>query len=584
MKYQILAETYARIERTSSRLEMTELLSELFRKTPRSLIARVVYLTQGKLHPDFEGIEIGVAEKLAVRAVAQATGTPQEVVARQLSREGDLGTVVEKLLSHKTHKPTLTVDEVYETLDQVARISGAGAQAAKLERLAQLLARATPLEAKYIVRTATGKLRMGVGDMTVLDALAAVFGGGRQARPVLERAYNLTSDLGYVAQIVAEGGLEATRKIRVVVGKPIRPMLAERLSDPEELLRKLGGRCIAEYKYDGERVQIHKDAKAVTLYSRRLERITDQYPDVVDLVRRSIRAKDAIVEGEVVAIDAESGDLLPFQELMHRRRKYGIEEAMRQIPTALYLFDALYADGEDLTERPYAQRHAVLERITREDDRCRLAAWREVRSVRELEAFFEQAVAEGCEGLVCKAPGGVYQAGARGWLWIKFKREYRSEMTDSVDLVVVGALYGRGRRAGTYGALLMAAYDPDEDAFPTVCKVGSGFTDQFLAELPKMLAPYIRKEKPPRVVSRMEPDVWVEPALVFEIVGAEITLSPIHTAGWNAVREGAGLAIRFPRFLRVREDKGPTDATTVRELVEMYRRQLRKVASSPESS
>ncbi|MDR5708428.1 MAG: ATP-dependent DNA ligase [Armatimonadota bacterium] len=578
MKYSILVETYAEIEQTSSRLETTALLSELFRKTPKSLIGRVTYLTQGRLHPDFEGIEIGVAEKLAVRAVAQATGADPEAVARQLSREGDLGTVAEKLLSHKKRTPALTVDEVYETLDRAARTAGQGAQTAKLELIAKLLERATPLEAKYLVRTATGKLRMGVGDMTVLDALAAVFAGGRENRPALERAYNLTSDLGYVAQVVAEGGLEAARGIHVMVGKPIRPMLAERLPSPEEILRKMGGRCIAEYKYDGERVQIHKKGKEIILYSRRLERITPQYPDVVALAQQCLAARDCIVEGEVVAIDAESGDLLPFQELMHRRRKYGIEEVMQQIPTALYLFDALYADGEDLTESGYAERHRVLERIAREDDRCRLATWREVRSVEELEAFFEQAVQEGCEGLVCKSPGGVYQAGARGWLWIKFKREYRSELTDSVDLVVVGALHGRGRRAGTYGALLMAAYDPEEDAFPTVCKVGTGFTDEFLLELPKRLAPFVRREKPPRVTSRMVPDVWIEPALVFEIVGAEITLSPIHTAGWGRVREGAGLAIRFPRFLRVREDKSPTDATTVEELVEMYQRRLRKIA------
>lgn len=579
MRYTVLAETYAQVEQTSSRLETTALLSELFRKTPSSLIGRVTYLTQGRLHPDFEGVEIGVAEKLAVRAVAQATGTDPQVVARQLSREGDLGTVAEKLLSHRKHSPTLTVDEVYETLDRAARTTGPGAQATKLELIAKLLERATPLEAKYLVRTATGKLRMGVGDMTVLDALAEVFAGGRKNRPLLERAYNLTSDLGYVAQVVAEGGLEAVRRVHVVVGKPIRPMLAERLRTPEEILAKTGGRCIAEYKYDGERVQVHKKGREVTLYSRRLERITPQYPDVVTLAQRCLGARDCIVEGEVVAIDPESGDLLPFQDLMPRRRKYGIEEAMQQIPTALYLFDALYADGEDLTERTYVDRHRVLERIVQEDERCRLASWREVRSVEELESFFEQAVQDGCEGLVCKSPGGVYQAGARGWLWIKFKREYRSELTDSVDLVVVGALHGRGRRAGTYGAVLMAAYDPEEDDFPTVCKVGTGFTDEFLAELPRRLAAYVRREKPLRVRSRMVPDVWVEPALVFEIIGAEITLSPVHTAGWNRVREGAGLAIRFPRFVRVRDDKSPTDATTVDELVELYQRKLRRVAS-----
>lgn len=577
MKYRVLAEAYEEIEGTASRLTMTELAAGLFRSTPVPLIGRVVYLTQGRLYPSFEGIEIGIAEKMAVRAVTQATGARPERVQSLLSKHGDLGSVTETLLAGaKGRRAVLTVDEVYAALDRAARASGKGALTVRLDALAGLIGRATPLEARYIVRLATGKLRLGVGDMTILDALAVVFGGGRSARPALERAYNLTSDLGFVAETVAGGGLDAIGKIHVIVGKPIRPMLAERLGDPEELLQKLGGRCIAEYKYDGERLQIHRDGPRVEIFSRRLEKITAQYPDVAALVRTHLRAKTAIIEGEVVAIDAESGDLRPFQELMPRRRKYGIEEAMKEIPTALYLFDALYADGTDLTQQAYRDRHAVLERIIEPGDRFRPATFRQVDSVRELEDVFEQAVQEGCEGLICKAIGGVYQAGARGWLWIKLKREYRSEMTDAVDLVPVGALHGRGRRGGTYGALLMAAYDPEDEMYRTVCKLGSGFSDEVLAALPRQMRPYIRPNRPPHVDSRMVPDVWLEPALVYEVIGAEITLSPVHTAGWDVIRKGAGLAIRFPRLTRPRTDKGPTDATTVQEIVEMYRRRLKK--------
>lgn len=576
MKYQVLADAYARIETTSSRLGMTDLLAELFRQTPQDVLGRVVYLTQGKLYPDFEGVEIGIAEKSAVHAVAQATGASSDAVARHLTRAGDLGSVTEALLSKTRRRPVLSVEDVHRELDRAARAAGKGSQTVRRDVIAALITRATPTEARYILRTMTGKLRLGVGDMTVLDALAVVFGGGRAARKELERAYNLTSDLGYVAETVASGGMAAIRKIHVVVGKPIRPMLAERLGDPKEILSKLGGRCVAEYKYDGERLQIHKRGAHIEFFSRRLEKITPQYPDVADLARRHVSSRDAIIEGEVVAVDAASGDLLPFQELMHRRRKHGIEEAVEQIPTALFVFDALYADGDDLTEQPYDRRHAQLERMIDANTRFRLAAYRTVASEQELEEIFEQAVQEGCEGLICKATGGVYQAGARGWQWIKFKREYRSEMTDAVDLVVVGAFHGRGRRGGTYGALLMAAYDPDDDVFRSVCKLGSGFTDEFLAELPKRLRRYERAQRHPRVDSRLEPDVWLDPALVFEVIGAEITLSPIHTAGWNVFREGSGLAIRFPRMTRVREDKSPTEATTVKEIVEMYRRRLRK--------
>jgi DNA ligase-1 len=577
MKYALLADAYRRIEATRSRLDMTELLAELFRTTPKPLVDRVVYLTQGKLYPDFEGIEIGVAEKLAIRALAQATGVTAATVEGRLAKAGDLGLVAEALLATgKRRRAVITVDEVHRELDRAARAAGKGAQTAKLEAIAGLLARATPGEAKYLLRTITGKLRLGVGDMTVLDALAVVFAGGRHARKALERAYNLTSDLGHVAQTVASGGLEAVRKVHVVVGKPIRPMLAERLGDPQEILKKLGGRCVAEYKYDGERLQIHKHGTNVDLFSRRLEKITAQYPDVVKLVGRHLRARDAIIEGEVVAIDATSGDLLAFQELMHRRRKYGIEQVMAEIPTALFAFDALFVDGKDLTEQSYAERHRRLEAVITPDDRFHPATSRQVASIRELEEFFEQAVADGCEGLVCKATGGVYQAGARGWQWIKFKREYRSEMTDAVDLVVVGAFHGRGRRGGTYGALLMAAYDAKDDMFRTVCKLGSGFSDEFLAALPTQLRPYRHPQRHPRVDNRMTADVWMVPTVVYEVIGAELTLSPVHTAGWGAIREGSGLAIRFPRFTRIRDDKGPTDATTVAELIAMYKRQLKK--------
>jgi DNA ligase-1 len=577
VKYRLLADAYARIEDTSSRLAMTDLLAGLFRQTPEKVLGRVVYLTQGKLYPDFEGIEIGIAEKSAVRAVAQAAGTSTAAVEKQLTRSGDLGSVAEALVAkHADRRAVLRVEDVHKELDRAARAAGKGSQTVRLDAVTGLIKHATPLEARYILRTVTGKLRLGVGDMTVLDALAVVFGGGKQSRKELERAYNLTSDLGYVAEAVARGGLEAIGKIHVVIGKPIRPMLAERLGDPKEILAKLGGRCVAEYKYDGERLQIHKRGREIELYSRRLEKITPQYPDVADLARRHVKTADAIIEGEVVAIDAASGDLLPFQELMHRRRKHGIQEAMEQIPTALFVFDALYAGGEDLTQDAYDARHKKLERIIDGDTRFRVATYRTVSDEKELEEHFEQAIQEGCEGLICKATGGVYQAGARGWQWIKFKREYRSEMTDAVDLVVVGAFHGRGRRGGTYGALLMAAYDPDDDVFRSVCKLGSGFSDAFLAELPKRLRRYERAQRHPRVESRLNPDVWFDPALVFEVIGAEITLSPIHTAGWNILREGSGLAIRFPRMTRVRDDKAAADATTTKEIVEMYRKRLRK--------
>jgi DNA ligase-1 len=447
--------------------------------------------------------------------------------------------------------------------------------------LAGLLAGATPKEAKYIARTVTGNLRLGIADMTVLDALAIAYGGGKEARELVERAYNISSDLGRVAKNVAEKGLKGIKKFQVLVGEPIRPMLAERLSSPEEILEKLGGRCIAEYKYDGERIQIHKKDDEIVLFSRRLESISSQYPDAVRLMQKHVKAKDAILEAECVAVDIDTGEMRPFQELMHRRRKYGIEKAMEEYPVSLFMFDALYVDGKDLTLKPYPIRRQALENAIKRSERVKIAEHLITSDVKELEKFFLEAIENGCEGLVCKsiAEDSVYQAGARGWLWIKYKRDYKSEMTDTVDLVVVGAFHGRGKRAGTYGALLLAAYNPGNDTFETVTKCGTGFSDEDLANLPKNMKKHVFSHKHPRVQSLIKADVWFEPAAVIEVLGAEMTLSPIHTCAMDAIRKGSGLAIRFPRFTgNYRFDKSAENATTVNEMKEMYLSQLKKLS------
>jgi DNA ligase-1 len=268
---------------------------------------------------------------------------------------------------------------------------------------------------------------------------------------------------------------------------------------------------------------------------------------------------------------------------MHRRRKYEIKKAIEEYPVSLFLFELLYVDGEDLTQQPYPARRKMLEKTVKESDHVRIANYLITSDAAELEKFFLEAIENGCEGLVCKsvAKDSVYQAGARGWLWIKYKRDYKSEMTDTVDLVIVGAFHGRGKRAGTYGALLLAAYNPDSDTFETVTKCGTGFTDEDLAKLPKMLEKYVVTHKHSRVNSMLEADVWFEPSVAIEILGAEITLSPIHTCAMDSVRKGSGLAIRFPRFTgKYRPDKAAEDATTTSEILEMYQKQLKKIAET----
>lgn len=587
MLYEELCKYYEKLEALTGKIEMTKVLADLFRKADPEDIDKLVYLTWGKLRPDYESIpELGVAEKLAIKAIAQASGMPSSAIEKLYKDLGDLGRAAEEAIKRKKTAALfvepLKVSDVYEKLLKIAKATGEGSQDLKVRILTGLLISSKPIEARYLIRTVLGKMRLGVGEMTILDALAEAFLGDRYKREPLERAFNRRPDLGYVAKVIATEGLEGVERIKVTPGIPVRPMLAERLSDPREILQKSGGRVLAEYKYDGERAQIHKMDNNVLIFSRRLENITEQYPEIVEAVKEYINAKEAIVEGEIVAIDPETGEMRPFQELMRRKRKYEIERYVEEVPVKVFLFDILYRDGEELLDVTLDRRRKILEETVKENEMLKIATYIITDNVEEMEKFFYKAIEDGCEGLVVKAlsENAIYQAGARGWLWIKYKRDYKSEMSDSVDLVVIGAFKGTGRRAGTYGALLLACYNPDKDVFESVCKVGTGFTDADLAEIPMKLKRYETQSKPKNVFSEMEPDVWIEPALVMEVLGAEITLSPVHRAGYDLVKENlkreAGLAIRFPRFIRWREDKSPTDATTSKELFEMYLAQLKK--------
>ena len=585
MKYEIVAEAYRDLEQTSARLALIDRLATLLEATPAELLPTVCYLCEGLIAPEFAGVDLGLAEKLAIRAVATATGTTAEQAAASVRTAGDLGLAAEQLLTVTAadRVASLLVTTVVDTLHQIAAAQGPGSQGRKLELLAGLLAQATPLEARYLLRLVTGNLRLGIGTPTILDALAQVYIGNRAARPVLERAYNICCDLGKVAAALASGGVPAVEQIQVQPGNPVRAMLAQRLSDATDILAKLGGQCAAEYKYDGVRVQAHRTADGtIELFTRRLERISAQFPDVVELLAAGLGPAEAIIEGEVVAFDPAAGELRPFGEVMTRRRKHGIAEAVQDVPVGLFCFELLFADGQDLTRLPYPERRAKLAEAITVSSQLRLTTAIEVATPAALDAAFEQAITDGCEGLMCKSvsPDAVYQAGARGWLWIKLKRDYRTELSDTVDLVVVGAFAGRGRRTGVYGALLLAAYDADADVFRAVTKCGTGFSDAELAELPARLAPLARPDRPARVDARQQPDVWFEPGLVLEILSAELTLSPTYTAGWGQIKEDAGIAMRFPRFTgRWRDDKSAEDATTISELIDLYRAAQRKPAS-----
>jgi DNA ligase-1 len=514
----LLIDTFEEMEKTTSRISLTGNLVDLFKKTPGEIIDKVVYLIQGKLAPDYESLELGLAEKMALRAIAYSSGSPLSSVEKAYHITGDIGDAAGQIMKSRNqttlHSDPMTVERVFSTLEKIAKTSGPGSQESKLRLLSSILNDTEPRESRYIMKFVMGTLRLGIADFTVMDALALAFTGSKFNRTLLERAYNVTSDLGTIAKTLAKQGLESIKSLQIVLFKPVRPMLAERVTTTEDALERMDGHGLAEYKLDGERIQVHKDSKNIELFTRRLDRITHHFPDIVQSVK-SLSVSQAIMEGEVVAIDINTGAYLPFQLLMRRRRKHGITEAMENYPVVINFFDLLYVNGNETTSMPLSKRRALLEDIINNDTRIKKSSLQTAKSrsdeahtsendgskisVRQInkkggdnlnrmklvpqatvteplqvEKFMASAIENGCEGLMVKHPNSAYRAGAREFAWVKLKREYRLELADTLDLVVVGALYGRGRRVGKYGALLLAAYDTNADQFRSTTKVEIG--------------------------------------------------------------------------------------------------------------
>lgn len=579
MKFARLAEYFERLEGTTKRLEMFQILSELFQEAEAEEIDKIVYLLEEQLLPPFKGLEIGMAEKLIARAIAKATDRPDQEVMAEYKRLGDLGLVVEELLKKKAKKQALDVVAVYEELLKIAKTAGEGSVEQKIQLLADLLRNTSPKEARYIVRFAMGQLRLGIGDPTILDALSVAAVQDRSFRPELERAYNLCSDLGLVAKTLFEKGKKGIQEFQVSVFSPIRMAMAERLATAEEIVKKIG-RCSVEGKFDGLRMQVHKRGDHVEAFSRNLERMTPMVPDLVEATRKQIKAREAIFEGEAVAINEETGELYPFQVTVQRKRKYGIEEMIKEFPLVLFTFDLLYADGIDYTQKPYLERRKKLAELIGEGDRIRLAEAIVTSDPRRIERYFDENVERGLEGILAKRLDAPYQAGARNFNWIKLKRSYKGELADTIDVGIVGYFKGRGSRAQFgIGALLGAVYDEASDTFKTVAKIGSGLSEEEWVRARELLDRLRVGHRPARVDSLIEPDVWVEPKLVFTVLADEITKSPVHTCGKEG--EGPGYALRFPRVVGwIREDKGPEDATTVKEIIKLYRMQKRVKAGA----
>ncbi len=562
-----------RMESTTSRNELVKTLAEIYQMSSPDEIQPITYLIQGRLVPFFEPVEIGLGERLVIASIAQAFARPAEEVTKLFDEVGDLGLVAARLSGRKSGTP-ISVEEVHARLTEVAAAAGAGSVEKKRSLFADLLKRVDPTAAKHLVRMTLGRLRLGIGDPTVLDALSFAKKGDRSLRPILEAAYNRTSDLGLIARTFWSGGEPGVSALKVAVGRPIRSQLAERLPNPEAVIKRLGMVAV-QPKYDGIRVQIHKKGKDVRIFSRNLEDFTLMFAELARAARE-LKDRSLILDGEAIAYSKASEEFLPFQLTASRRRQHGIEQAARELPLSAFIFDILYRDGRDLTELPYQKRLELVDEVIRGSSVLLPAPIIKTDSVEVLTTTLLDYIGQGLEGVVVKRPDSPYQAGARNFNWVKLKRHTSGQLSDTVDLVLLGYYFGKGKRAEFgVGALLAGVYDQKSDRFVTITRLGTGLSDAEWREIHKRGDKLQVDTKPPRVDSVLVPDVWLEPEVVVEVLADEITRSPRHTAG--RLRDENGYALRFPRIVSFRgADKRPEDATTVKEIVEMFKQQGKK--------
>ena len=582
MKFAEIAEFFERMEITSKRLELTEILVELLKSTPIDVISKVTYLIQGKLRPNFEGVELGIAKRLAMKAISKSAGVSMKKIEDGYKVGGDLGVTAANILKQKTQTTfsaeSITLERVYDTLFKIAKLEGKGSQDMKIKYISSLLNDATTNESKFILKILLGTLRLGIAENTLMDALAIAFTGEKSNRILIENAYNVSSDLGYVSEVVAKQGINGIKKFEITIFNPIRPMLADRVKSEEDAIKKFQDEFAAEYKLDGERAQIHKKGNEIIIFSRSLEKITQYYPDIVEKIPNLLICDECILEAEVVAINEDTGNFLPFQELMHRRRKYKLEKAVSDYPITVNFFDILFLNGKKIIDLPYLERRNNLLKIVKDDKFVKVIPMSIIKNEGDVLEILENSINSGCEGLMLKMLQSPYRAGMRGSNWLKLKREYQNELGDSLDLIVIGAFFGKGRRTGRYGTLLLASYNSENDTFPSICKVGTGFTDESLDQLYQILSPNVTIKKNSKIESDMNADVWFEPSLVIEIVASEITLSPIHKTGFNILRKESGLALRFPKFTgKIRSEKNVEDASTDEEVIALYKSQKKSI-------
>ena len=605
MTFRRFAEYLQKLDETAMRNKMTEILAELFKETSNTEIGKICHLLQGRVASLYEAVEFGVADKMIIRAISEALNLKKEEIETLFKKTGDLGITVERIKNKDLrfkNKNLLSISEVFEILYKIATSGGQGSQEIKIKLLADLIGDLDPLSCRYVVRIPINKLRLGFSDMTILDSLSWMIKGSKELRKDIEKAYNVRPDLSFISSQLKEKGIKGISSVRPRVGTPILMARAERMGSSKDIIEKVG-KCAIEAKYDGFRVQGHmrksnpptggqnpksKDGYEVTLFSRNLENVTHMYPDIVLGMKEQLKANEAIIEGEAVAYNPNTGEYLPFQETVQRRRKFDIEAKAKEIPLKLFAFELLYLNGESFLNEPYTKRKGTLKKITREGPTILFANEEITDSATRIEEIFQDAISRGLEGVMAKKLDGIYRAGSRDFTWIKYKRSYASKLSDTVDCVVMGYDYGQGKRTGFgIGDFLIGVYDERKAKFLTVAKIGTGLTDREWRTI-KMRSEKLKVKSIPKnyeVDKLMVCDVWMLPEIVVEIRADEITRSPVHTAGRVMkpsisgkafdVKE-AGFALRFPRLERFRDDKKPEDITTLKELKKIYDLQGKK--------
>jgi len=585
MKFNKLSQLFSELESTSKRLEMINLLSEFFKEIKERKdfedLDKIIYLLQGQLTPNIKQFpKMGLAEKMIIDALSVHSGVDTKKIKEVLVKKGDIGAAAELILSKKKKQKSLfdynkenysseisiNISELYSELKKIALSEGAGSQDTKLGILRGLMSKCSPLETKYLLRVITSTLRVGVQSPTIIEGLALAFTGQKENKDFIERAYTLYPDLGEIAKLLAEKDLEEVKKIDIKYGTPILSMLASR-EVYTEFINRLGSPFVAEYKLDGERLQIHKFGNNVILFSRRLLDISDQYPDVCQIIRENIKTENVIFEGEVVAMDPVYEKMLPFQVLSQRRRKHDIENIAKEVPVSLFVFDLLKFGDKSYIDKPLPERRKKLEKIVKEREELRLVESILINSTEELLEFFKKARAEGTEGIMAKSikDDSIYQAGNRGYKWLKLKSLEGGKLKDTIDVVLIGAFYGKGRRTGVYGTYIGAVYDPENDNYIAFTRFFSGLTDELSESLTRDMEQFKVVKKPKNVICEDKPDIWLKPEVIIEITGDEITMSDKFAT--------LGYSMRFPVFLRLRPEKGPKDITTVNEILELYETQ-----------